>query len=89
MVHRPAASQLTPFFDRSKNVTFFYRSISVLLPFRCTYRTTVLTVPLYGTVNVNFFWPLLYVHVLPMNLVGFGGGGGVSTYDLSCNVTLY
>ena len=51
---------LTPFFDCSKTVPFFYRSISVLFPFRCTHRTTVLTVPLYGKVNVNFFWPQLY-----------------------------
>ena len=51
VVHRPAASQLTPFFDRSFfDRSFFYRSISVLLPFRCTHRTTVLTVPLYGKV---------------------------------------
>ena len=55
MVQRSTANQLTPFFDRSKTVPFFYRSISVLFPFRCTYRTTVLTVPFYGRVNVNLF----------------------------------
>ena len=38
---------------------------SILLPFRCTHRTTVLTVPLYRTVNVNFFLAPTVYHTIP------------------------